>query len=390
MVNYDLISIVIFYCLVILFYFKNKSKFEVQGGIIFLYRTQIGLKLMDRIAKAIPRFWKVLAYPIITVGFAGMFYILFWITVGVFKQVFFGGTPPLAPVLPGVSIPGLPNLSFWHWIIAIFAVVVVHEFMHGVYARVENLKVKSSGFGFFGPIPLAFVEPDEKEMVKRNKKGQLAILAAGAFTNVVFALLFLVIFSLVTTPLYNSAFDKEGIKVEQVNANSPARDLDLPFVITQINGEETSNAQQFANVTSTLEINQTITLTTDNGEVILTTISNPKNDSRPYIGIEGLSQNYVKKENTSNITAKIISWLWLLSFWLFVVNLGVGLFNLLPLGPVDGGKMFYTLMLAIFRNNEKIASKVWGFVSWYCVLLIVIGLLPYLIKLFSFLVSFIV
>src|SRR3989338_6943134 len=114
MLNYDLLSIVLFYLFFIIFYLKNKQKFEVQGGIIFLYRTKLGLKLMDRMAKACPRLWNFLSYIIIAIGFAGMAYIGVWLTIGVIKQIFLGGVSPIAPVLPGVNIPGLPDLSFWH------------------------------------------------------------------------------------------------------------------------------------------------------------------------------------------------------------------------------------------------------------------------------------
>ena len=41
---------------------------------------------------------------------------------------------------------------------------------------------------------------------------------------------------------------------------------------------------------------------------------------------------------------------------MWVANLGVGLFNLLPLGIVDGGKMFYLVSLGFFKK-EEIAKK---------------------------------
>ena len=50
--------------------------------------------------------------------------------------------------------------------------------------------------------------------------------------------------------------------------------------------------------------------------------------------------------------AEIPLWLMMLVNWAIIINIGVGLFNLLPLGPVDGGKMFYTLMLGVFKRMK--------------------------------------
>ena len=48
---------------------------------------------------------------------------------------------------------------------ALAIVAIPHEFAHGIFARLNNLRVKSSGFALFGPILAAFVEPDEKDKV---------------------------------------------------------------------------------------------------------------------------------------------------------------------------------------------------------------------------------
>ncbi|MEK6907612.1 MAG: hypothetical protein AABW45_03735, partial [Nanoarchaeota archaeon] len=155
--NLDLIFALVFYGLLFLFYLKNKNKFEVQNKIFALYKTKLGIKLMDKYSKVAPRFLNILGYLGIIVGFLGMIFILYTIIGGTYTLI--RGSilgiqtqPVLAPVLPGLKIPGLPTLSFWHWIIAIFVVAIIHEFSHGLYARLYNLKIKSSGFAFLGPI----------------------------------------------------------------------------------------------------------------------------------------------------------------------------------------------------------------------------------------------
>ena len=78
--------------------------------------------------------------------------------------------------------------------------------------------------------------------------------------------------------------------------------------------------------------------------------------------------------------------LWLNRFimWLFIINIGVGLFNLLPLGIVDGGRMFYLAAL-FFVKDDKLAKKLWTAASLIVLLLILINIYPYFVKLFLFL-----
>jgi membrane-associated protease RseP (regulator of RpoE activity) len=57
-----------------------------------------------------------------------------------------------------------------------------------------------------------------------------------------------------------------------------------------------------------------------------------------------------------------ILWIKDLFFWLFVLNLGVGLFNLVPLGPIDGGRMLLTALQSI--THQRRADAIWKSVSF--------------------------
>ena len=65
----------------------------------------------------------------------------------------------------------------------------------------------------------------------------------------------------------------------------------------------------------------------------------------------------------------------------FFFNIGIGLFNLLPLGPVDGGRMLYTASLFIFKDELK-AKKLLTAVSFFILAIIVINMIPWLTKFF--------
>jgi membrane-associated protease RseP (regulator of RpoE activity) len=154
-----------------------------------------------------------------------------------------------------------------------------------------------------------------------------------------------------------------------------------------VNGQETLNATNFVNAVAEIKPGQNITLVTDKGMYILTTVPNPDNASKGFMGIGSFQQktgitNSVEK-NYGNFLPQILVWINLLILWLFIINVGIALFNLLPLGIVDGGRMFYVASLAIFRDEKK-AMKALGGASMIILLLIAINLLPWLTKLLSF------
>ncbi len=384
--NIDLILAVIFFLLLLVFYFFNKDKFEVKGKILFICRTKLGLKLMDNIAKKFKIILRPLSYVSIFIGFAGMIFIVYILLKGTFDLLFIpNAQPALAPVLPGVKVPGLPVLSFWHWIISIFIVAVIHEFSHGVFARLFSIKVKNSGFLFFGPILGAFVEPDEKSLQKASNKEQLAILSAGAFSNIALAMVLLLVISFVSLPVQNKIIDFESIQVNKLVPGYPAAkaDIQTPFKINSINEKEIKSLKDFTSITDQVKPNEKIILETDKGRFDLITEKNPGNSSRGFIGITDFSINTKIKPNVNEVFGNSVLWLLKLVFWLFIVNLGVGLFNLLPLGPIDGGRMFLVLSSVIFKEEKK-AQKFWSIISYFLLIVIFINLMPYFIKLFSF------
>jgi Zn-dependent protease len=392
--NIDISLAIIFYLLLILYISRNKSKFEFQGKIMALYKTKLGLKLMDKIARISPKLFHFLGYISIIVGFLGMVFIFYWLLKGTFDLLFVAeALPAVAPVLPGLKvIPGLPVLSFLHWIIAILIIAVIHEFSHGIYARLNKIKIKSSGFALFGPILAAFVEPDEKQMAKKSKKAQLAVFSAGPFSNILTGFLFIAIMSFVTAPLYDATHDSDGIQVNELIADYPmeATGIELPFIIKGINGQETLNFQEFLDETNHIGSNQQMTLQTDKGDYTITTAENPENKSKGFIGVSNFEivrvSNKEIAEKYGSFTPPLMAWIHMLFFWLWIVSWGVGLFNLLPLGPVDGGRMLLTALQGITKN-EKRSKKIWSIVSLSSLILIFINLAPFLWKLLLFLIK---
>ncbi|MBU4242493.1 MAG: site-2 protease family protein [Nanoarchaeota archaeon] len=390
--NFDIISLIIFYGIIIFLFFRYRHKFTMQGKIVALYKTKFGLKLMDKLPKLAPRLFHLLGWLALFLGYAGMIFIFIILIKETFTFLITpGAIPPLAPVLPGVQIPGAPKLSFWHWIISIFIVAVVHEFSHGIFARLYKIKIKSSGFAIFGPILGAFVEPDEKQLKKAKKHQQLAVFAAGPFANIIFGILFLLLLNFVVSPMLPSYFEPAGLQVNSVLKGYPMElsGIETPFVIKEINGMSTQNFTEFLLTIAEIKPGDELLLKTDKGEYNVVAAENPLNKSIGYLGISNYQTNLEVREKYASYGKLPLALIWIniLLLWLFLINLGVGLFNLLPLGPLDGGRMFLVSALALTKSEKK-ATWLLGLVSIICLILIVVNLLPWLIKLLVFLGNF--
>ena len=392
--NLDLLLAIIFYALLIRYIVTHKSRFHFQGKIFALYKTKLGLKLMDKIPKRFPRLFHHMGALSIFIGFVGMGFIFYWLLKGTFDLILVAGTTPsVAPILPGIKvIPGLPILSFLHWIFAILVIALIHEFSHGIYARLYNIKVKSSGFALFGPILAAFVEPDEKQLEKKSKRIQLSVFSAGPFSNIITGFLFLGILSFVTAPIYATTFDGDGVIVNDLIEDFPMENtgVEIPFTIKGLNGYEVLDFQDFTNATRDITPGDEVTLNTNKGEFSIIAAVNPDNESKGFMGISNFElariPNKEIAEKYGNFIPPLVQWIHLFIFWLWVISWGVGLFNLLPLGPIDGGRMLLSGLLVITKNKER-AHKYWSVASMVCLLLIFINLAPYLWKLLLFILK---
>ena len=213
---YDLIFLVAFTLFVIVFLYTHRKNLEKEG-LLYLYRTKLGLKIIDRIGRKYRRTLKVLSFVSITMGYTLMAMIVYMMIKVVYFYYAFPSivraikVPPLitlVPYLPAIfKIDFLPPFYFTYWILIIAIIAITHEMAHGIYARYFNIKVKSTGFGFLGPFLAAFVEPDEKDMAKKGIFPQLVILSAGTFANILTAMFFFVILVL----YFSAAFTPAGL-----------------------------------------------------------------------------------------------------------------------------------------------------------------------------------
>jgi membrane-associated protease RseP (regulator of RpoE activity) len=343
-----------FYAALVLLIIIFRKKFEFQAKFIALLKTKLGLSWMDKIAKKYPKLVRALGYVGIWVGYIGMGVITYFIFYGLYILVTKPAAPAtFAPVIPGVKIPGSPVfVPFWHGIIAIFIVAAIHEFCHGVVARAHNIPVKSSGIVFFGPLIGAFVEPDDKVLNKKKPVVQNSMFAAGPFSNIILAVIIFALLSWVFAPATDALVEKQGFYFGEVREGFPAYTAGLKngTVYTFINNQTINDSAGFIAALEGLKPNDTIIVGNENVTVTIIASASPDDPSKGYIGVWGIYTKYTLKNPDNMIGYAVLDWFTELFVWIFVLTLGIGLANLLPLGALDGGRMF---KIALLRKFDK-------------------------------------
>ncbi|VVC02330.1 Peptidase family M50 [uncultured archaeon] len=273
-----------------------------------------------------------------------------------FLQAAMGNSAVLANTQPG-GMPILPgiNLDLVTGVIALAIVLVVHEGMHGILARIYKLPLTSAGLVFFGFLPFgAFVDINEKKLFKEKREKQNAVFVAGTTANftasiVVYLMLLLFVSS------------TEGFRVSGVYVDSGT--LPHGTVINSING-----VPIYTLLNANLSPNTTYSIETSSGVFERTT------DAKGRIGIM-----YVVADRSGSFGAlryaPEFSWMQFVLEVLgltFALNIVVASVNLVPLPLFDG----YYLMKNAVGNNRWVVTAITYLVSAAFLL----TLLPWILK----------
>ncbi len=252
-----------------------------------------------------------------------------------------------------------------YWLVSIFVILVVHEFSHAFVSVAEGIKVKALGYGFLAILPLGFAEPDEKEIKKSKSIKKTRIYAAGSLSNILTALVALALL-VVSTSAAAGVFEPAGISYESLTPDTPAIGV-LPEtgIITSVNEKEVTDMAGLAAALNGVMPDEKIKIIINGNEYTTTTFSNPENESQPFIGISKVTVESQIKENISETFGTRIPWLLMylsrLLAWLFFLNLGIGLANLLPLKPLDGGLILEEIIDKLKISNGKTVFKTISF-----------------------------
>jgi membrane-associated protease RseP (regulator of RpoE activity) len=318
-------------------------------------------------------------------------------------------------LLPGIN-PMLPIVYGW---IAIVVAIVIHEGAHGIIARNNGFRVKSSGLLFFLIIPIgAFVDVDEEQLKTARARPSVKVMAAGVGGNVILGvacLLCLLVLVGSLSPVVT------GVYINSVTADLPAvaAGLQPKDVIVSLNNVTINNStdlrvfldshtagdtvqvvvrrgdswqyQYTTNLTLTTQENRTVmgvtvyNLATQEvlnnynhfSIVTLTLYLVPPTIASSYIPFsDTLAQFYTSPIGPSwSIFANLFYWVWF-------INFNVAIFNALPIYPLDGGRIFNIGLKRYLgkRMSEKAIYRVTVGVAVGCLAIVLGGtILPFLL-----------
>jgi len=268
----DIVFLILFSLIIFLLLYPRRKNLK-REGLLFLYRTQWGIRLINYIGGKYKKTLYALSYAAIFVGYILMAVMLYLLGRIVYIYVSFPEVaraikvPPVMPLIPYLpqvfKLDYLPPFYFTYWIITLAIIAIAHEFAHGILMKRYGIRIKSTGFGFLGPFLAAFVEQDEKQMTKKSK---------GTFANVLTSIFFIVVLWI----FFALAFTQSGVVFDTY-----AYSIVPISGITAINGIPigTQNYNSFAN------------------EIENKTIYNLTAEDKNYLGIQGFFSNnedYVK------------------------------------------------------------------------------------------------
>ena len=368
-IYYYLIAFVVIWILAFLFHDKlSNHGFEIEFPTI-MWKTQRLRGFISRISNISPRFWRWYMNVGIIVAFAAMIFIT-WTIVSTLPSVF--ETPSVSIVIPGVEMPGSSiYIPFLYGFIALATVLVVHEFSHGVQAIGEKIPIKSIGLLLFAVIPGAFVEPDEDELKKAKKISRLRVYAAGSIANMSLALIAILLVTLFSAGIPHY-FEEDGIEIDRIVGDSPSEGiLKEGMVLQSIDDHEINNSENYVDIVSSYYPGDNVSVKTDQGTYSITLSKNPSNESRGFFGIQA-NKHFKLIDDSLGPIPWVLFELVELFQWIFMLNLGIGLFNLLPIKPLDGGYMLEILLS--YKMSEKYYKPIITSLSVVLALIIVFSI----------------
>ncbi|MCR4335876.1 MAG: site-2 protease family protein [archaeon] len=307
--------------------------------------------------------------------------------------------PGVAPLIPGVKIPGVPITPPLHAWISLIIILIVHEGMHGILGRRHGFKIKSTGVILFGFLPIgAFVEPDEKAVNKAADEKVLPFLAAGPTANLaVMFLTGLLLFGAISlvNPITDSLYPGvqenffSGVKVNSVleetsfcgtiYQSSAFGNLESGDIITGVNGIPINTPNELFSEIQTNRFEEKTFSLKRNGELIDLTLQPNEMGQYGFVP-EGIRNEGFEVPESYFTYGMIISLILEFIYWLVLLNFLIALINFLPMNPFDGGRMASILFvpyLGFLKKSKEEKKKIISKVFLYFILaLFIINALP--------------
>ena len=371
---YYIIAFIVIWTIAIIF--KDKlTDYGVEVNFpLLMWKTQRLRGFIDRLANRAPRFWK--AYMNLGIVISTVFMIIMAVAL-VYSLKMVLDTPTVSLIVPGVEVPGSPiYIPLLSGLFGLATVLIVHEFSHGILARVEKIKINSIGLLLFAILPGAFVEPDEEELNSLRRASRMRIYVAGSMANLTLAAIALIIMLALSSFVIPVVFHEEGVEITRLTEDGNAINyLSEGMIIKSINNVTVNDSESYQKAITTLRPNETVDIKTDQGEYSFQLKTNPMNKSLGFMGVQAESHNVISEAFDNQLYTPL---LWILMplnellFWIYFLNFAIGTFNLLPMKPLDGGHLFENLLSFIMPKDAY--KPIVTFMSFFMGIIIVVSL----------------
>ncbi len=370
-IDLNLFSFSAFIFIVASIIYKDRKNIKFTAGILLMRRTKRFRDTIDSIAQRHKTFWGafgtlgvVVAIVVMILGSLLLIDQTVKIATGALKE---GARFILPGPAASLDVPGVLFVPWWIWIIAIAFVIIPHETMHGIMCRIDKVRIKSVGWILLLILPGAFVEPDENQLEKQSRKTKMRVYAAGSFINVFLAGIILLLLILISSAF----FVPSGVAFQAPDNSSFGKNVTASII--EISGQRINSIDQLRNELAKHEPGDAIEVKTaelDSGAPIFSPLPssglviNDKNaeshtlvlqgasDNRPVLGIAVIGTSYVFLLGSGMLV------FYMLLFWLFAISFFVGLVNILPIKPLDGGFLFEEIVKKFTKHHKPIVTTV--------------------------------
>lgn len=232
-------------------------------GVILMIRTRRGMRLLDYVSKP-KRFWRGFGEVSIWLCFFVMFMVVLLLILSAISNAVNPPDDPL-PASDLLLIPGVTSFVPFKWpVLALIVAIVIHEYSHGIQARVHGMRLRSFGVLQLGPLPIgAFAEPEESEMERAPRRERLRLFAAGPSINIFATYIVLILLSSVASGMIA---ENEGVHARGIVVGGGADEAGLLSfeTITHIDEGQISDYSDFSSEMDGI---------TSGDEVVLTVLS---------------------------------------------------------------------------------------------------------------------
>lgn len=319
---------------------ENFKNFGIYPFFIIV-KSEKMVRVFDKLVSFNRRLWKILSNIGILVALGLSMFAVFYLADNLKTYLLtpqeVGVANIVIPIIIGVTIriEHLPYL-----LLAFMIVLVTHEGMHGLVARLEKIKIKSTGFFLAFIFPGGFVEPEEEDFKNASTLSKLRVAAAGSFANLLVGLLVVLMFLTLFTPSIS------GVIVLETTEDSLIKPYD---VVYSVNGYPLNPETLFQNIT----IRDKIVIETSSGNYTYH-ISKPVTIQLAHILREAgiIRIDYfrptVLKLSDPGLEYSFFRSLW----WVQLISFGVAIFNMLPIKILDGHLFYMSLIQSKIKNSK--------------------------------------